>query len=1122
MLPFFGFTQSNCTIGGININATGSFTYINGYEPPFGPFPPATVCTQITAPYTGVGQGTGNLAGGSLTYTFSKPVTSATVSYSAVTNDDVATVTINGCGTPTLSSSCRFNVAGNIVSCDNGFYGDAVLTVTSGGLPFTTITITNINNASGIVMGNPCKFLLTPYVCSIATTPALSTLSLTNICPSLTVNLNSITASNTPSCSTLTWHTSTPATNLNLVSNANAVTTGTYYASFLVGGTTTCFGPTKAVTVNTYGCNSNLSITKNISNLTPSVGSNVSFTIVVTNNGTDNANNVVAVDNLLSGYTFVSASTSSGSWSAPNWNVGNLNNGASATLTIVATVRPTGNYSNSVSVTSNQADINLSNNSASVTPNVIYAVNDNFSANSVNNIFSCDGGSTPSVFGNDLLNNNPVSSSNVTVSFIAPIPIAGATINSNGVISIPSNVPAGIYNFTYQICQSSLSSNCTTATATIKVVSPIFANDDNFTTPISALSGGLTPNILSNDTVNGTIASAGNVVVTIISSSPNILNLNVTSTGQILIPPGLTNGTYTITYSITRIGCSVSYDYGVVTIIVSDIINTPDAVPGIRANNIVSCVDTQSDNKIIISGYFTDYNGVTLNKIARLKADLTVDNTTVFNTSGPLFSGVSNTVALDLKVLRSPEHLDKILVVGSFTSFSGSSIQGRGIARLMPNGDIDPTFNTQSLPAGTIRGVSGSNSQIRVVYVYPPTALFGNAGKILIGGMFQFYNGYPSYKLARLNSDGSLDTAFSNNINTIVGDLTTPTNGFNSAPQAIDVNQVTGDIIVGGHFTEFNGYSRTNILRLHNDGTLDLDFNKIYMDLGGNKPNLTGHSIQEIIIQPNGSILIGGFFSRYNNQVVNSIARLLPDGALDFDFNFNPNLVTPGFFPTYNAFSGTGYDTEPAGMIRSMVYEPAVGGTPAKLFVSGDFTKYNGLDVPKVILLNCAATGTTGSRDISFKMHPTLITSGGPNDSVWSMKKQGAKLLLGGKFTMYNTLSAMRVTRVLPVFGSETFQSRGHNSYYESEMEIDLFSNESDNFIISPNPSNGIFSIRQIEKNNSIHLISIYNILGQKVFEKETFMNDSFTIDLEKVQKGTYFVTIADGVSTKKKIIVIK
>lgn len=62
--------------------------------------------------------------------------------------------------------------------------------------------------------------------------PALSSTTVTVTCPSQTYSLNTITASNTPANTVLTWHTGTPATNANKIANTSAVAEGIYYAAF--------------------------------------------------------------------------------------------------------------------------------------------------------------------------------------------------------------------------------------------------------------------------------------------------------------------------------------------------------------------------------------------------------------------------------------------------------------------------------------------------------------------------------------------------------------------------------------------------------------------------------------------------------------------------------------------------------------------------------------------------------------------------------------------------------------------------------------------------------------------------------------------------------------------------
>ncbi|MEI6577673.1 MAG: DUF11 domain-containing protein, partial [Bacteroidota bacterium] len=67
-------------------------------------------------------------------------------------------------------------------------------------------------------------------------------------------------------------------------------------------------------------------------------GQNVTYAIVVTNNGPIDAQAVSVTDVLPAGLTFVSATPSVGSWSASNWTIGTLANSGEATLILVAKV----------------------------------------------------------------------------------------------------------------------------------------------------------------------------------------------------------------------------------------------------------------------------------------------------------------------------------------------------------------------------------------------------------------------------------------------------------------------------------------------------------------------------------------------------------------------------------------------------------------------------------------------------------------------------------------------------------------------------------------------------------------------------------------------------------------
>ncbi|SHH61541.1 conserved repeat domain-containing protein, partial [Flavobacterium granuli] len=104
-----------------------------------------------------------------------------------------------------------------------------------------------------------------------------------------------------------------------------------------------------------------LSLTKSVDNISPSAGSNVVFTVRVSNAGPSTATGVQVRDVLPSGYTIVGATPSSGTYTNATglWTIATIANGASAVLTVTATVNATGNYTNVAEiVAADQTDVN--------------------------------------------------------------------------------------------------------------------------------------------------------------------------------------------------------------------------------------------------------------------------------------------------------------------------------------------------------------------------------------------------------------------------------------------------------------------------------------------------------------------------------------------------------------------------------------------------------------------------------------------------------------------------------------------------------------------------------------------------------------------------------------------
>lgn len=168
--------------------------------------------------------------------------------------------------------------------------------------------------------------------------------------------------------------------------------------------------------------------------------------------------------------------------------------------------------------------------------------------------------------------------------------------------------------------------------------------------------------------------------------------------------------------------------------------------------------------------------------------------------------------------------------------------------RLLPGGGVDPAFN----PGANLNG------SVRAIKIQPD-------GKVLIGGLFTAYGATPRNYLARLLSDGTLDTF---NVSTGPDDYVT----------GIDL-QTDGRVVVVGNFTTFDGLARGGIARLRTDGTIDPSIN---FGFGANS------FVDAVLLQPSDSkIVIGGGFTQFDNQPENRVARLnggenLGSGILGF------------------------------------------------------------------------------------------------------------------------------------------------------------------------------------------------------------------------------------------------
>jgi len=114
-----------------------------------------------------------------------------------------------------------------------------------------------------------------------------------------------------------------------------------------------------------------LAVTKSGSPATQTLGSgNITWTMVVTNNGPDTATGVTISDPMPGGNTFVSATTTQGSCTGGailNCSLGTIAKGGTVTITLVTTPSTVGNQVNTVTVVGNETESNTANNTATAT-----------------------------------------------------------------------------------------------------------------------------------------------------------------------------------------------------------------------------------------------------------------------------------------------------------------------------------------------------------------------------------------------------------------------------------------------------------------------------------------------------------------------------------------------------------------------------------------------------------------------------------------------------------------------------------------------------------------------------------------------------------------------------------
>jgi uncharacterized delta-60 repeat protein len=454
--------------------------------------------------------------------------------------------------------------------------------------------------------------------------------------------------------------------------------------------------------------------------------------------------------------------------------------------------------------------------------------------------------------------------------------------------------------------------------------------------------------------------------------------------------------------------------------------------PGTVLNNSVLAMALRSDGGVIVGGDFTAAGGTARNKVAKLTATGSLDNTFDPGTgagsnvwalanamgSGGIYMGgdmltyagtgcgfilrATANGAFDAS-FNTPSSLNassvstvhamaalpdgRMLVGGDFTRYFGAN--HRNFIRIMPDGALDPSFNPGS----------GPYLPVRAITLQPD-------GRAVIGGDFFTYDGVARSRIARIMPNGSLDASFS------VG------TGANSEVEALAV-QPDGRILIGGRFTQMNGIARSGIARLNTDGSLDTSFDP-GAGIAGSSPG-----VYSILIQSDGKVVISGSFTSYSGVTCSHMARLNANGGLDATFNPGTGansyvmctaqqpdgrLVIAGGFTMFsgisrmrvarlNADGSLDPSFDPGNGSNGIIYGLALQ-PDGKVVVAGSFNTFSG-----TARVGLARLLSTGALDVGF-----AVVSGSYVNTMTLLPT--GKVMLGGEFSVFNGVGRNRILRL--------------------------------------------------------------------------------------------------------------
>jgi len=452
-----------------------------------------------------------------------------------------------------------------------------------------------------------------------------------------------------------------------------------------------------------------------------------------------------------------------------------------------------------------------------------------------------------------------------------------------------------------------------------------------------------------------------------------------------------------------------------------------------------TAVATEADGKTVEVGYASTGNGASEFAIVQLNFNGTPDTTFGPHGNGIVYLQPGSSSDESGAKAVAVDGQGRIIVAGSNNIVAAAVASVNSdmyVARYLPNGTLDPTFGKHGV-ADIHFGFDNASDATGIA--------LENNGKIVVVGLNKglanndFGIGNVDFAIARLNSNGSLDSSFNgggtetegfSNVDAYANAVTIDYSGTPST------NPHYGAILVSG-YTQNNGLthpqgtvSRMAVIRLKPNGGLDSSFNGSgkfqFTPQGFSGANSTG-----VVVQSTGDIVFSGTLGTHNDSLGGivgngqfGLVRLTPSGHLDTTFANGKGFDTVQYGPTVNGDNTDYGDSLVLGPNDRLILGGSAGGNTAVL----GFT-------------------ANGQLDSTFGSGGIVTTSFGGNTAADGLAYLGDRIVAvgGGKFdtaryidTSPNVAVGAFITNASPQSPVTFIVSRSQTLPYPTDVDFSI------------------------------------------------------------------------------------